>query len=151
MYVGEISESLFRCVYMSFAPKEQFKPMDKGLNGNTVVTKASNVCPLSSLPLFSTVAETMSGKFLPVLEAAVSAAFKLSVSNTVSNNKTSAPPSASAFICSKYACCNASKSQSSDITSVLFDGPTEPATKILRSRHPSAALRAKRQKRIFVS
>ena len=128
------------------------------------IQNASGVCPERVRPLKSTaVIEIQSGSSGASSNAAAIAAFALSVSKIVSIRSTSAPPSLSARICSAYAALTqsnvtvrkAGSSTRGESESVMFSGPTEPATKRgfcgFRAVHASAASRASRAPSRFMS
>ena len=86
---------------MSVAPSEQLTPTISGRACSTDTQKASEVCPERFRPLRSmAVNESQSGRSGATSAAATIAAFAFNVSKIVSTRSRSAPPSASAAICS---------------------------------------------------
>ena len=130
---------------ISFGPKAQLIPTLKGRACRIECQKASVVCPESVRPDASViVTEIITGKRNPISSKTSSiphnAAFKFNVSNVVSGNNTSTPPSINALTCSAYDSANCAKVTarysgrftSGDIEAVRFVGPTAPATQATR-------------------
>ena len=90
---------------MALVPKAQLKPILNSGICEIEFKKASAVCPDNVLPLSSVIVpETIIGKriflFSKTTSMANSAALQLRVSNTVSTNNISTPPSSKPFTCS---------------------------------------------------